>query len=113
MNGGDQQIALEDAEPAFNVGQTLVALDDLGGAEVRNIGQQHELAVEALGGCDGGFVNGVAEAVGCVVGSNEARQFGITDGLLETTLGAAIARFTAPLGYPFILCAELGNELLT
>jgi hypothetical protein len=39
MDGGDQEIAFEDTEPAFNVSEASVARDHLGGAEVRNIGQ--------------------------------------------------------------------------
>ncbi len=47
--GGDLEIALQYVESTFDVGEALVALDDVGGTEVVDVGQQHQLAVEGLG----------------------------------------------------------------
>src|SRR3546814_1044662 len=87
---GDLQIALEHAKAALDVGQALVALHDLRGAEVADIGQQHQLAVETLGARDGVDIDVVAEAFGLVIGVHEPRQFRLRHGPLETAVGAAI-----------------------
>jgi hypothetical protein len=79
----DLQVALEYAEATFDVGQALVALDDVRGRKVLNICQQHELAVEHLRALDRCFVHAIAEAIGVVVGLDEAGQFGVRNGLLE------------------------------
>src|SRR3546814_6791320 len=95
---GDLQIALEHAKAALDVGQALVALHDLRGAEVADIGQQHQLAVETLGARDGVDIDVVAEAFGLVIGVHEPRQFRLRHGPLETAVGAAIAGLAAACG---------------
>jgi hypothetical protein len=105
----DVQVVLEHAEAALDVGQTLVAFDDLRSDEVVDIGQQHELAVEHFGALNGRFIHAITEAVGEIVGLDEAVQFGIRDGLLEAAVSAAIAGATAACGLALILRIELGD----
>lgn len=92
MDGDDQQVALEDT--ARNSG-TLVGNSSMPS-------KRSAAAMVAI-------VDGVAEVAGGVVGGDEARRFGIADGLLAPTVGAAIARFAALLGCTLIL----GDESFT
>ncbi len=46
--GADLDLALQNPEAALDVGQALVTVNDLGGRQIGNIGEQHKLAVQRL-----------------------------------------------------------------
>ncbi len=112
IDGGDLQIALEHPEAALDVGEILVAGHDLIGAEVGDVCEQHQFAVEALGACDGVLGHAVAEPLGLVVGLDEARQLGLGERTLEPAVGTPIGGATAALGETSVLGIELGDQLL-
>lgn len=70
----DLDVGFEDAEPALNIGKTLVARDSLCRADVSGIGNQGERAVEELGTGHSLFLHRPREAIGSQVGLEEPRQ---------------------------------------
>lgn len=108
----DLQIALQDAKAALDVGEFFIASDDLGSGEVVDAGQEHELAVEALGPFDRGLIDTVAEALGLIVGLDEAGEFGLRERALKSAVGPAVGGTAAALGEPFILSVKLADQFL-
>lgn len=49
VHRGDVELALQNPEAPFDIGQRLAPVDDLGGLQIRGVGHQHQRAVEKLG----------------------------------------------------------------
>ena len=112
VDGGDLNVGFEHPKAALDIGKALVAAHDLGGAKVGDVGEQHEFAVKALGVSDCVGVNRVAEALGLVVGVDEARELGIGDGPRESRVGTPVGGAAPALGEPFVLGVELAGHAL-
>ncbi len=87
MNRRDLDVGFQNAEAALNVGEAFVAGDGLRRREVGRIGQQRQLAVEELSSGDGILVHRPAEAIGGVIGLDEAGEFGLCHGACPRSRG--------------------------
>ncbi len=82
----------------------------MGGTEVVDVGQQHQLAVEGFGVGHRWLVDLVGEALCLIVGLDETGQLGLGDGALKAAVGTAITGAPAALCCPFILGIELRHQ---
>jgi hypothetical protein len=58
---GDFQIGFQDPEPSLNICEAFVAINDILGLEVEDIGQKNEFPIKSLRLCDGVLVHFVSE----------------------------------------------------
>lgn len=86
MDRRDLDVGLEDAEATFDVGEGLVARNDLGRRDISRVCQHRQLAVEEFGLPDRRLVNGVAEPVGVQVGLDEAGELRVGEGVGEPAI---------------------------
>lgn len=107
-DGADLDFGLEHAEAALDVGEGLVAGDDLAGRQ-RCIGDEEEFAVHEFGESEGVLVEGVGEAFAVHVGAQDVGEVGFFDGVVEARLGAAVGESSAAGGSAVVLSVELAG----
>jgi hypothetical protein len=108
----DLQIAFKHTKAAFDIGQTFVALYNMRGIEVPDVGEQDQLAVVALGLADGGLVDAVGEPVGVIVRLQVASQSRVGHRMLEAAVGTSVTGLATAFGLTGVLGIELGHEFL-
>lgn len=111
MDRCDLDVGFQDAEPALDVGEALVAGNGLGGREIGCIGQERELAIEELCLGDGVFVDAVAEPVCLQIGPEEPRQLGLGHGAGEPAVGAPVGGAAATGGLAIVLGVVFRDHL--
>ena len=110
MRRCDLDVGFENAEAALDVCEALVARDGLGGREIGGVGDQGELPVEKLGLCESAPIDGPAEAVGGVVGLDEAGEFGLGDSAGETAVGSTVGGAAPLCSLAIVLGIELADH---
>jgi hypothetical protein len=103
---------LQDIHHAETKAAARVAGDRLGRGEIGEICQERELAVKEFGLGEGIFLKRPGEAVGSVIGLEEAGKFGLGDGAGEATVSTAVGGTTAPGRLAHVLAVELADHLL-
>lgn len=106
IHRGDVEFALENPEAAFDIGQGFIAVDDLGGRQILDVGHQDQFAVKELRARLGFGVDSVSKQGGVEVQAHDPGQTGVDDGGVELQGGAFIGELAAFEPFPLVLSLE-------
>ena len=102
---------LQDSEAAFNVGERLIAFDDIGRREIGGIGGEQQFAVHQACMRERAFVDGVRERLALGVDAHDARQMRLDDLVIEPRPGAAVRELAPARGLAVVLVVEFADPL--